>query len=51
MEKMFTVEIRADNKTWFTATEASTPMTAEEADELVKILRVKGFTARGRFAD
>ena len=51
MEKMFTVEIRADNNTWFTADEAATHMNAEKADELLKVLRDKGFTARARFAD
>jgi hypothetical protein len=44
----FIVEIRADNKTWFTADETPEPVEAEKADEVVSQLRKQGFTVRSR---
>ena len=44
----FVVEVRATDRTWFSAVEAEGARTPEEVDALVAELRSQGFEARGR---
>ena len=47
----FVVEVRATDRTWFSAVEAEGARTPEEADALVAKLRAQGFEARARILD
>jgi len=48
---IYTVEVRAEDRSWFTAAEADGVRTPEDADALVAVLRGRGFEARARLLD